>query len=189
MVLSLWLFLYGSFGPAGRHSTTNRPDDCVRAATISRPACRASSVNCVSVLVFPPATSMSIPSERGVSSAETPPRMAIVPFCWAPVAGPGRLGAAAQDGHGRLVGPVVEDALQQVEVGSGGEWIEEALRFDCHPAGDSEAVDDIAGSGHRAGEVDEDAFCLRVAPEQRGQHGPGPAADIDDGADRGPTRR
>jgi hypothetical protein len=44
----------------------------------SRPAWRASSVNWVSVLVLPPATSMSMPSERGVSSAATPPRTAML---------------------------------------------------------------------------------------------------------------
>jgi hypothetical protein len=31
----------------------------------------------------------------------------------------GSLGAPAEDGHGRLVGPVVEHALQQVHIGSG----------------------------------------------------------------------
>src|SRR5262249_44787909 len=63
---------------AGRHSTTKRPDDWVRAAMTSRPAWRASSVNRASVLVLPPATSMSMPSERGASSAATPPRTAML---------------------------------------------------------------------------------------------------------------
>ena len=45
------------------------------------------------------------------------------------------------------------------------------------------------GPGQRAREVDEDAFRLRVAPEQRDQHGARPAADVDDGADVVPPAR
>src|SRR6185437_17171500 len=55
-----------------------------------------------------------------------------------------RLGAAAEDGYRRFVGPVVEDALEQVEVGSGRQRVEEALPLDRHPASHPEAFNEPA---------------------------------------------
>src|SRR5690242_4220606 len=68
---------------ASLHSTTKRPEGWVRAAATSRPAWRASPVNCASGLVLPPATSMSMPRVRGAASGVTPPRMAMLVPAWA----------------------------------------------------------------------------------------------------------
>ena len=65
--------------------------------------------------------------------------------------------------------------------------VEEALPLDRHPASQPEAFNELAGPGHRARQVDQDPAGLRMPPQQRGQHGTGPASDIDDGADSVPA--
>ena len=96
------------------------------------------------------------------------------------------MGAASEDGDRRLVGPVVQHALEQVQVGPGGQRVEEALPLEGDPVGDPGAGQELAGPGDRAGEVDQDAPHVGMAAQQRGQHGAGAAPDIHHGADRFP---
>ena len=92
-----------------------------------------------------------MPRDRGASSAATPPRTAIVPV------------AFAEDGDRFLVGPVVQHALEQVQVGSGGQRVEEALPLERDPFGGPGVGHELAGPGDGAGEVEESAVDVGMA--------------------------
>ena len=100
-----------------------------------------------------------------------------------PAAGPGALCAAPQDGHRLVIGPVVQHVLQQVQVGARGQRIEEALPPERHAAGQLRGGQARLRPGDGARQVEEDPPHVRVAAQQRGQHGTGATAHVDHGAD------
>ena len=95
----------------------------------------------------------------------------------------------AEDGDHLLVGPVVQHAFEQVEVGPGGQRVEEALPLQGDPFCDPGVGQEVRPPGHGAGEIDQDAVDVGMAAQQRGEHGAGAAPDIDHGADRVPAAR
>lgn len=87
-------------------------------------------------------------------------------------------GAAYQDGRGFAIGPVVEDALQYVEVCAAGQRVEKALCDSRHPISHARRLKDLMRPGHCSRQVDQRAAHVRPAAQHLSQQRSRAAPDI-----------
>src|SRR5262245_15053196 len=91
--------------------------------------------------------------------------------------------ATSEDGLGFGVGPVAEDALQQIKIAAGGERVEEALGGSGDAVGDAGGSEDLMRSGDGARQIDQRAAQVRVRAKDFGEERTGSAADVYDRLD------
>lgn len=91
----------------------------------------------------------------------------------------------AKDSHRVLVGPVVDDVLEDVGVAAGRYLVEERTSFDPNPVRDTVFGKQVGGSGNHVAKVEQDATGLRRRRQDRGQQPAMSATDVD--VDDGPS--
>ena len=115
-----------------------------RPALPSRPREPARGTPPGSGLSLPPAPSSAIPAtDRACSSGDTPLRTTTRPA--------GRAASAQRRRRAsRLaIGPVAQHVLEQIEIGAGGQRVEEALTHRGDTIGHAGRLEDLGGSSHR----------------------------------------
>src|SRR5260370_3712604 len=91
------------------------------------------------------------------------------------------LGTTAQDHFRFTVGPSAENRLQEIEIRTGWQRVEEALPDRSDPVTPASRLQDRVCTSHRSWEVDQRAMNFRAGTQDLRQQRSRPAADIDHG--------
>src|SRR5215472_15240149 len=88
------------------------------------------------------------------------------------------LSTAAQDQQGLMVGPIVENGLQQIEIRPGWQRVEETLPDPSDPFPHASRLQERLRASHRPREIDQGALDLRVSTQDLGKQRSRPATNI-----------
>jgi hypothetical protein len=98
-----------------------------------------------------------------------------------------RFSAARQDGERLAIGPVEQHALEEIQIGTSRQWVEEALADGRDTIGHARGLKDLRRSSHCWREIDQGALHHRMSAKDSRQERSRTAADVNHGAHRFPA--